>query len=229
MKKIILILITFFTVNVTAQQMAFTIVHFKAHENSQNDIAELYDKHYADAKFQSGGIFIERLWQGRENGNTHRFVWVWELGNGGIEGEEIKFKNDAFWGEMNNYVETWGKHSSGRFLSWKDGDVSKFPYGHLWDITPEDPVAFKKAHDKIVEDASEVFDGRVVGYGTYDINRPNGASHWVVISEKDTDGHLSMHDNLEKNHSKAMNEYFKNRGQVEHVHDFVVQVLKRYQ
>tara|TARA_B100001173_G_scaffold122324_1_gene106344 strand:- start:88 stop:777 length:690 start_codon:yes stop_codon:yes gene_type:complete len=229
MKKIILILITFFTVNVTAQQMAFTIVHFKAHENSQNDIAELYEKHYADAKFKSGGIFLERLWQGRENGNTHRFVWVWELGNGGIEGEEIKFKNDAFWGEMNNYVETWGKHSSGRFLSWKDGDVSKFPYGHLWDITPEDPVAFKKAHDKIVEDASEVFDGRVVGYGTYDINRPNGASHWVVISEKDTDGHLSMHDNLEKNHSKAMNEYFKNRGQVEHVHDFVVQVLKRYQ
>ena len=229
MKKLILILITFFTVNVTAQQMAFTIVHFKAHENSQNDIAELYEKHYADAKFKSGGIFLERLWQGRENGNTHRFVWVWELGNGGIEGEEIKFKNDAFWGEMNNYVETWGKHSSGRFLSWKDGDVSKFPYGHLWDITPEDPVAFKKAHDKIVEDASEVFDGRVVGYGTYDINRPNGASHWVVISEKDTAGHLSMHDNLEKNHSKAMNEYFKNRGQVEHVHDFVVQVLKRYQ
>ena len=142
MKKLILILITFFTVNVTAQQMAFTIVHFKAHENSQNDIAELYEKHYADAKFKSGGIFLERLWQGRENGNTHRFVWVWELGNGGIEGEEIKFKNDAFWGEMNNYVETWGKHSSGRFLSWKDGDVSKFPYGHLWDITPEDPVAF---------------------------------------------------------------------------------------
>ena len=128
MKKIILLLVTLFTVNATAQQLAFSIVHFKAHENSQNDIAELYEKHYADVKFKSGGIFLERLWQGRENGNTHRFVWVWELGNGGIEGEEIKFKNDAFWAEMNNYVDTWGKHSSGRFLSWKDGDVSNFPF-----------------------------------------------------------------------------------------------------
>ena len=229
MKKIILLLVTLFTVNATAQQLAFSIVHFKAHENSQNDIAELYEKHYADVKFKSGGIFLERLWQGRENGNTHRFVWVWELGNGGIEGEEIKFKNDAFWAEMNNYVDTWGKHSSGRFLSWKDGDVSKFPFGHLWDITPKDPVAFKKAHDKIVKDASDIFKDRVVGFGTYDINRPNGASHWVVISEKDTDGHLTMHHNLENNYAKEMKAYFENRGEVEHVHDFVVQVLKRYE
>ena len=229
MKKIILLLVTLFTVNATAQQLAFSIVHFKAHENSQNDIAELYEKHYADVKFKSGGIFLERLWQGRENGNTHRFVWVWELGNGGIEGEEIKFKNDAFWAEMNNYVDTWGKHSSGRFLSWKDGDVSKFPFGLLWDITPKDPVAFKKAHDKIVKDASDIFKDRVVGFGTYDINRPNGASHWVVIAEKDTDGHLTMHHNLENNYAKEMKVYFENRGEVEHVHDFVVQVLKRYE
>ena len=229
MKKIILLLVTLFTVNATAQQLAFSIVHFKAHENSQNDIAELYEKHYGDVKFKSGGIFLERLWQGRENGNTHRFVWVWELGNGGIEGEEIKFKNDAFWAEMNNYVDTWGKHSSGRFLSWKDGDVSKFPFGHLWDITPKDPVAFKKAHDKIVKDASDIFKDRVVGFGTYDINRPNGASHWVVIAEKDTDGHLTMHHNLENNYAKEMKVYFENRGEVEHVHDFVVQVLKRYE
>ena len=229
MKKIILLLVTLFTVNATAQQLAFSIVHFKAHENSQNDIAELYEKHYADVKFKSGGIFLERLWQGRENGNTHRFVWVWELGNGGIEGEEIKFKNDAFWAEMNNYVDTWGKHSSGRFLSWKDGDVSKFPFGHLWDITPKDPVAFKKAHDKIVKDASDIFKDRVVGFGTYDINRPNGASHLVVIAEKDTDCHLTMHHNLENNYAKEMKVYFENRGEVEHVHDFVVQVLKRYE
>ena len=229
MKKLILFIAILISGIAYSQQLAFSIVHFKAHENSQNDIAELYEKHYADVKFKSGGIFLERLWQGRENGNTHRFVWVWELGNGGVEGEEIKFKNDAFWAEMNNYVDTWGKHSSGRFLSWKDGDVSKFPYGHLWDITPKDPEAFKKAHDKIVKEASEIFKDRVVGFGTYDINRPNGASHWVVIAEKDTDAHLTMYHNLENNYAKEMKSYFENRGEVEHVHDFVVQVLKRYE
>ena len=36
--------------SLSSQQMAFTTVHFKAHENSQNDIAELYEKHYAEYK-----------------------------------------------------------------------------------------------------------------------------------------------------------------------------------
>ena len=80
-----------------------------------------------------------------------------------------------------------------------------------------------------MKDASDIFKDRVVGFGTYDINRPNGASHWVVIAEKDTDGHLTMHHNLENNYAKEMKVYFENRGEVEHVHDFVVQVLKRYE
>ena len=41
-------------------------------------------------------------------------------------------------------------------------------------------------------------------------------------------GHLSMHQDLEDNYSKAMNEYFEKRGEVEHVHDFMAEVLKRY-
>ena len=50
-----------------------------------------------------------------------------------------------------------------------------------------------------------------------------------TISTTDTNGHLSMLDNLETNYSKAMNQYFENRGEVENVHDFMIEVLKRYQ
>ena len=37
-----------------------------------------------------------------------------------------------------------------------------------------------------------------------------------------------MHQDLEDNHTKAMNDYFVNRGEVEHVQDFIVEVLARY-
>ena len=113
-------------------------------------------------------------------------------------------------------------------MSWQDGDVKEFPMGHIWDISPKDPVAFKKAHDKIVKQAPDVFANRVVGFGTYDINRPNGATHWVVIGGTGFNGHLSMHQDLEDNYTKAMNQYFVNRGEVEHVQDFIVEVLARY-
>jgi hypothetical protein len=230
MKNILFTLFTFISFSLSAQQMAFTTVDFTAKENSEDNIAQLFDQFYGDAKFKSGSILLEKLWQGNQNGSTHRIVWIWELDNGGrVEGDMKDFENQAFWSSFNNLIEKWGSGKSGRILSWKEGDVKVFPYGHLWDISPKDPAAFKKAHDKIVKDASKVFDNRVVGFGTYDINRPNGATHWVVIGETDTNGHLSMLDNLETNYSKAMNQYFEKRGEVENVHDFMIEVLKRYQ
>tara|TARA_B100000780_G_C21109709_1_gene448373 strand:- start:1150 stop:1782 length:633 start_codon:yes stop_codon:yes gene_type:complete len=210
--------------------MAFNTVYITAEPNSENNLEELFDEFFLEAKLKSGSVLLERLRHGRKDGRTHRLVWIWELNNGGrVEGDMKDFENDAFWGQFNNYVESWGDAAAGRFLSWKEGDVKEFPFGHLWDITPKDPIAFKKAHDKIVKDASKVFENKVVGFGTYDINRPNGASHWVVIGGKGVNGHLSMHQDLEDNYSKAMNEYFEKRGEVEHVHDFMVEVLKRYQ
>ena len=91
------------------------------------------------------------------------------------------------------------------------------------DYWKEDNISLKA----ILEFKSD-FDGRVVGFGTYDIHRPNGATHWVVIGGTDVNGHLSMHQDLEDNYTKAMNKYFEDRGEVEHVKDFIVEVLARY-
>ena len=63
-------------------------------------------------------------------------------------------------------------------MSWKEGNLETNPEVHIWDIIPEDPTAFKVAHDKIVDEFKSEFKDRVVGYGTYDIGMPNGATHW---------------------------------------------------
>ena len=229
MKNILFTLFLLFTFSISAQQMAFTTVDFKAKDNSQENLVDLFDKFFEDAKFKSGSILLERLWQGRMKGMTHRIVWIWELDNGGRADDMKEYENEAFWAQANHYIEEWGDAKSGRILSWHEGDVKEFPYGHIWDMTPKDPVAFKKAHDKIVKKAAEMFENKVVGFGTYDINRPNGATHWVVIGEKDTNGHLSMYNTFENDYAKAMEELIITRGEVEFIHDFMIEVLKKYQ
>ncbi|MEL0301887.1 MAG: hypothetical protein VW976_08415, partial [Flavobacteriaceae bacterium] len=66
-----------------------------------------------------------------------------------------------------------------------------------------------------------------VGFGTYDIGRPNGASHWVVVTGKDRNDHLMLYDKLEKS-SKFM-QLIKERGAAEDVRDYEVEILRRKQ
>ena len=76
--------------------------------------------------------------------------------------------------------------------SWQEGDTDKNSNVHIWDVKIDDPNLFKAGHDKIVEKYKEDFSGRVVGFGTYDIGRPNGASHWVALSGKNKNDHMKL-------------------------------------
>ena len=81
---------------------------------------------------------------------------------------------------------------------------------------------------KLVPDQGWLYYAQVKRLNTYDINRPNGATHWIVVSGKDVNDHLSLVNKLEKEFSKAFGEYFANRGQVEYIQDFMVERLKTY-
>ena len=112
-------------------------------------------------------------------------------------------------------------------LSWKEGDTDKMPQVHIWDIIPEDAVAFKTNHDKIVKEFAEDFEDRVVGFGTYDIGLPNGATHWVGLTGKDTQDHLMLYDKMEK--KKRFLELLAKRGNFKLVKDFELRILSRLQ
>ena len=141
------------------------------------------------------------------------------------EGAISPDKNEAFWAKMNNYIEEWGPGTSGRILSWQEADVKETPYVHIWDIKVQDQNQFKKGHDNIIKSFKEDFDGRFVGFGTYDIAKPNGATHWVIVSGKNRIDNLMLYDKLQK--SNRFIKLIQERGDYEDVRDFEIEVLKR--
>lgn len=228
MKKLFFSIILFTSVSITAQTMAFTAIEVKVKDHTQNDIEEAFDKVFKDVKMNQAGVTLERIWMGGTKGMTHRLVWMSTLGVDMVdEGAISPDKNDAFWAKMNNYIEEWGPGTSGRILSWQEGDTQKNPSVHIWDIKAQDQNQFKKGHDNIVKSFKDEFAGRVVGFGTYDIGKPNGATHWVVVSGKDRGDHLMFLDKLQ-NSSKFM-KLIQERGEVEDVRDYEIEILKRKQ
>ena len=105
-------------------------------------------------------------------------------------------------------------------------DVEKTPFVQIWDIKPKNPEAFQKAQMEFVNSLPDEFKDRFVGFGTYDINRPNGATHWALVSGADLDDHLSFVNNLQKNQTKKFMKYMEDRGEVELVHNFTFQNLR---
>ena len=229
MKKLIFLFLFLTTlIKLEAQTTAFVAVEIKAKDHTQNDIAEAFDKIFEGVKINQGAVILERLWAGRSDGMTHRMVWLSTLGVDLFdEGDISPDKNTAFWAQMNNYVEEWGSLSSGRMLSWQPGVFEKNPFGHIWNLKGVNESQFKKGHDNFVKEFSSDFEGRVVGFGTYDINRPDGATHWVAVTGKDRMDHLMLTDKISKS-SKAK-KLLSERGPGEVVKDFEVEILKTKQ
>ena len=232
MRKLLLIIFLASSTNLIAQQMGFQVVYIDAEENSQDNITDILDEFYKNNKLKTNGaVALERLWLGRPKGTTHRIAFLWELGNRGFEeGEITKDENRSFWSSLINRIDSWAwdKSYAGRFLNFIEGDVEKYPYVQIWDIKPENPQSFKDAQMDLVKSLPEVFEDRFVGFGTYDVNRPDGATHWVLVSGKDLDDHLKFVNDLQTKHSKTFNKYIEDRGNVELVHNFTFENLRFY-
>ena len=212
--------------------MGFQVVYVEAEENSQDNITEILDEFYKNNKLKTNGaLALERLRLGRPEGTTHRIVFLWELGNRGFEeGEVTQDENRAFWSSLIRRIDSWAWDQSyaGRFLNFIEGDVEKYPYAQIWDIKPENPENFKNAQMDLVESLPEVFKDRFVGFGTYDVNRPDGATHWALVTGKDLDDHLKFVNDLQTKHSKTFYIYIVDRGNVELVHNFAFVYLRFY-
>lgn len=232
MKNIITIILFFFSFNIYSQQMGFQVVYVEAEENSQDNITEILDEFYKNNKLKTNGaLALERLRLGRPEGTTHRIVFLWELGNRGFEeGEVTQDENRAFWSSLIRRIDSWAWDQSyaGRFLNFIEGDVEKYPYAQIWDIKPENPQNFKDAQMDLVKSLPEVFKDRFVGFGTYDVNRPDGATHWALVTGKDLDDHLKFANDLQTKYTKVFNKYLEDRGSVELVHNFTFENLRFY-
>ena len=207
-------------------QNTFRLWHFNAKDGTETAIGELMTKHNANAEFKSGGVQIERISFG-DNKWTHRVVAFGEVGK--IGRNDLKeFQQSLFLEKLNNFVEEWGPSYAGRFLSYVGGQPKDFPFIQIYEITPNDPVAFKKAHDKFVSKASKIIGDRPVGYGTYDIGSPNGATHWVVIGSSGFSDLIDQKQKWEDNFAKETMEWAKTNGGVEIKSNFTISVLAAF-
>ena len=212
------------SIGLYAQDRGYGIMEFSIKDGNENELIETYLKSGEGVEMVDGSFLIlQEIGMGGKN-MTHRMIWSWELGVEWWVGIFDEKKIELFWSEMQNHVEEWGEDHMGRILSWKGGS-SENNYTHVWDLKVSNPIQFKIAHDKIVKRFEKEFEGRSVGFGSYDFNRPNGASHWVSVSGSGDEDHLMLYNELEK-----QSDFFKllsERGTVEDVGDVQFRTLIR--
>lgn len=169
------------SIGLYAQDRGYGIMEFNIKDGNENELIETYLKSGEGVEMVDGSFLIlQEIGMGGDN-MSHRMIWSWELGVEWSVGIFDETKTELFWSEMENHVEEWGENYMGRILSWKGGS-SENNYTHVWDLKVSNPIQFKIAHDKLVNRFEKEFEGRSVGFGSYDFNRPNGASHWVSVS-----------------------------------------------
>ena len=225
MKKIFYLLSFVLLTNNTFSQNTFRLWHFNAKQGTEEAIGNIITKHNENADYKSGGVQIERITFG-DNLWTHRVVVFGELGKLG-RNDLKEYQQSLFIEKLNNYVEEWGPSYAGRFLSYVGSEPKDFPLVQIYDIKPKDPVAFKAAHDSYVKKVSKVLGDRPVGFGTYDIGSPNGATHWVVIGSSDFNDLIDQKQKMEQ-YTKEWEEWGKTNGGVEIKSNFTILVLAAF-
>ena len=228
MKRIFfLIAASLISVALSAQTWGFTQFEMKVNDGNHDLIVEAFEEQVKNnVKITNGATWLEII-SGHTDGMTHRMAWAWELGTDWFTENDPKM-TELFWERMNNYVEEWGPEYSGRVLSWSEEtdnpDDNKFT--HVWDFKVKNPKQFKTGHDNFVKRFEKIFDGHEIFMGSYDFHGPNGATHYVGVSGKDTEDHLMLYDELQK-----QDDFYKllsERGEVERVRDIVVEFIIGY-
>lgn len=228
MKRYLFFILCLFISNfLSAQNMSYTVMEFKAKENTYDKVVDMFIENYKDVEFKPNcGINLDGMGFSKPRGMNFRIVRFHEVGHvGSIFANDDQLKEQLFWGRLNELIEEMGTISMGRMLSWLPGDFEKNKAVHFYSIIPEDPVKFKSAHDKFLNSVGNYFDGKTVGYGTIDVNSADGATHWVALSTNYEDGgFIQLHHDLENKFGKQQMEWAKTNGGVEIVDEYSIHV-----
>ena len=226
MKKF-LTLIAILAFTSTFAQNTFQVWHFNAKQGMQSDIVDLTKERWNDAKFKSGGIQVEAIKHG-DNQWSHRIILFGEIGKiGRVEGDQEKYERSYFRKKINDYVDEWGPSAAGRFLGFVGNpELTAYPYIQIYDLDLDDPVAFQKAHDKLLKSTAKDRADRPIAFGTYDIGG-NGSSHWVAIGSSNFNDLMDQKVIGEKN-VKAWAEWNKTNGGLESNKNFTIEVLAAF-
>lgn len=227
MKNLLFLFILLISLSVSAQN-AFSAIEIQVDRGQEVAVAKLVDDYMKDAKFKEGsGFNLERLRQGSGD-FTHRFVFYGPIGNRGRVNSDVnEFERDAFWTKVRQYIKK-SRGYSGRVIDWKQGNDKQNNF-LVYYVQVKDPTSYAKAHKTILKKLGNTeFKNRTVAFGTFDIGRPENATHWIGLSGEGTDDLLMMHKNLQEKYVKEVTEYFSNRGEVIDLKDVRIESVAQY-
>lgn len=75
------------------------------HLHEQDALKMHFDEYYKDDKFNSGGVYLQRIWSGRD-GSTHRIVFISDIDNPGRADEHGEYEWTAFVLKIQNYIKS---------------------------------------------------------------------------------------------------------------------------
>ena len=138
---------------------------------------------------------------------------------------------DEYNGQRHKKVRQYIKKSrgySGRVIDWKQGNDKQNSF-LVYYVQVKDPTSYARAHKTILKKLGDTeFKNRTVAFGTFDIGRPENATHWIGLSGEGTDDLLMMHKNLQEKYIKEVTEYFSNRGEVIDLKDVRIESVAQY-
>ena len=232
MKKIVLYTFILCSGYMFSQTRAYRVAEVTV-ENRENEKAllKLFDKFYEGAKFKSGGKIIQRIIEGREpGGSTHRIVTIYDLGNfGRVDGDFEPKELEDFLTTRSLLIKSTNKIYSGRVLNVKnDKKIVEDEVFHIYDIIPKNPFKFSKAYEKALKGMSGLNGDRRFGFGTYDIGKPNGATHWTLVSGKGPSDIIKSLEDMFTDYGEEFFTFLNERGEVKDVKDFLLRNLRVY-
>lgn len=232
MKKIVLYTFILCSSYLFSQTRAYRVAEVTV-ENRENEKAllKLFDKFYQGAKFKSGGKIIQKIIEGREpGGSTHRIVTIYDLGNfGRVDGDFEPQELEDFLTTRSLLIKSTNKIYSGRVLNVKnDKKIVEDEVFHIYDIIPKNPFKFSKAYEKALKGMSGLSGDRRFGFGTYDIGKPNGATHWTLVSGKSPGDIIKSLEEMFTDYGEEFFTFLNERGEVRDVKDFLLRNLRVY-
>jgi hypothetical protein len=224
MKNFILILTILISYSATSQNVA-RIYNQNVERGKAGDVVNLFNNFF-DQEYKSGGVMLQSV--SFRNDITHRIVFYGDPSNWGSVEERGDGEWDNFLGQLYNLTYPNAQDNAMiTILSWSsDNNTEDYNTGKIWDITVENPSKMKAAFDRILEKNQKILDGRSLGLVQYDAGGPDGATHSIIMYGKDMND-ITLKER-EIRSTKQFAEYISNRGNVEYVKTYLINVVSRF-
>jgi len=173
---------------------------------------------------QGSGVMLQSVQF--KNGVTHRVVAWGNPENWGTKQNRTEAEWTAYLEQMNNHRKAANDSSIITSFGFSEGDTQMYQTAKIFELKVYDPAKYKPAFDALVKGIKPILGQRRMGLVQIDAGGVPGATHSVVVYGKDINDLVLLERKIRS--SKEFETYLKNRGQVDYIQRYFINVLSRF-